>query len=488
MQIFSFGKCLVLLTLLAPSVLFAESSPRTDSLWKVCQSRHVPVKERRYDIVDVRTPRTEIGKALFRVERHPGLDSLMIRNPGKAREILTEINRRCDELGKDSLLTSELFYVMRPYFDYLHYEDPHYRIYMQIFADPKVYRKQSQIRKLSRQLTMPAISMLSINDTLIVDRSLDPLFQRGDRVCAINGVTAEEYLKYGYDDRHVRPVSIMSYYHYSQVVERFRFELERNGRRFEVETAGAPGLTTLTRLSQAEEINRNIRTYPEAGCGYVAISEFYPVNSWLIKNLRKAISDFKSQGITNVILDLRRNPGGNGDAFDKLLSIFINKPVVEYCSGQRLKVSKATLKDYDFLVEAMLGQNIRLPDSLIVRSFKTQPKLFIEGMNYYVLVGRDTGSIAASFVNMLQYHHAAKLVGEPLRHNALKYGEVIEGELLLPSILSESASSVVEIDECTRRNDGYVIPDIAIPAIAAEYMSGRDAVLDKLIERIKSGI
>lgn len=44
---------------------------------------------------------------------------------------------------------------------------------------------------------------------------------------------------------------------------------------------------------------------------------------------------------------------------------------------------------------------------------------------------------------------------------------------------------MVEIDECTRRDDGYIVPDIAIPYVAAEYLTGRDAVLEKLLETIK---
>ncbi len=186
-----------------------------------------------------------------------------------------------------------------------------------------------------------------------------------------------------------------------------------------------------------------------------------------------------------MILDLRRNPGGNGHAFDELLSIFIDKPVVDYCTGQRVKVSKEAMQYYDFLTEEQSGQVVELPETEYVRSFETNPKMYVGGMNCYVLVSRDTGSIAASFVNMLQYHGAAQLVGEPLLHNALKYGEVLEGRTLYPSQLVENCVSMVEIDECTRRDDGYIVPDIAIPYVAAEYLTGRDAVLEKLLETIK---
>lgn len=465
------------------SISYAQA-PTQDTLHST-SGRSVSIPGRCFAMLDYKLPRTHVGleRNLHRVPRHPGLDSLL--SPAEKAEVLAEINARCDALGKDSLLTSDLFWVMRPYYDRLHHEDPHYRIVPVPYGDSEVYTKKSDQRRLSRELRMPAFSLLQINDTLVVDRSLDPQFRRGDRVAAINGAAAADYLKYGYDDRHTIPTSLMNRYFYSQAVERFRIDLERDGEMLTVETAGQPARKAIFALNKAEETDANIRTYADAGAGYIAIPAFFPNNSRLIRIVRKAIVDFKKQGLRNVILDLRRNPGGNGHAFDELLSIFIDKPVVGYCTGQRVKASKEAMLYYDFLTEEQSGQVVELPETEYVRSFETNPEMHVGGIRCYVLVSRDTGSIAASFVNMLQYHGAAQLAGEPLRHNALKYGEVLEGRTLHPSQLAESCVSMVEIDECTRRDDGYVVPDIAIPCVAAEYLTGRDAVLEKLLDRLR---
>lgn len=462
------------------------SRQQTDSIIRVGKTFEVRVPDRCYAILDINMPRALVGsdRRLFNVPGHPGLDSLL--TDAELTQIRAEIDARCDALGKDSLLTSELFWVMRPYLDRLYHEDPHFRIAMPPYGAPTVYPKKRDRRRIERELPMPAFSLLQINDTLLVDRSLDPAFRRGDLVAAINGVPAAEYLEYGYRDRYMLPVSLMGRYFYSQVVSRFRIDLVRGGERLTVETAGAPGMKTSFRLDLAESMDNNIRTYPAAACGYIAIPQFFPVNSRLIRIVRKTILDFKKQGLTNVILDLRRNPGGNGEAFDELLSIFIDKPVVEYCTGQWVKASKQAMKYYDFLTEEMLGQVVPLPESEYVRQFATKQKMYVGGMRYYVLVSRDTGSIAASFVNMLQYHGAAELAGEPLLHNALKYGETLDGTWLIPTNLYQSAVSMVRIDECTRAADGVVRPDIPIPYVAADYLSGRDGQLDKLLEVIRS--
>ena len=76
-----------------------------------------------------------------------------------------------------------------PYLDRLHYEDPHYRILLPPIGDEESFTRRDQ-RRIQRTLPTPGFNLLQINDTLIVDRSLDPAFRRGDQVTAINGVAA----------------------------------------------------------------------------------------------------------------------------------------------------------------------------------------------------------------------------------------------------------------------------------------------------------
>ncbi len=475
---------LALLTAIAEP-LRAQTAQNPDTLPRPA-GRTVRLAGRAIAAADYLLPRSRVGldRNLHRIPRHPGLDSLL--TPAERAAVVAEINARCDALGKDSLLTADLFWVMRPYFDRLHHEDPHYRIVPVGMLDSTVYPTPGDRKRAYRRIRMPAFNILQINDTLLVDRSLDPAFRRGDRIAAIDGIPAAEYLRYVYDDRHMEPSTLLVGHHFELFRQRFRIDLERGGEPLTVETEGLPYRDALFRLCKAEETDANIRTYADARCGYIAIPQFFPDNSRLVRILRRAIVGFKRQGITDIVLDLRRNPGGNGHAFDELLSIFIDKPTVEYCTGQQVRASKEAMRYYDFLTEEQLGQVVALPESEYVRSFATDPSMYVGGMRYWVLVGRDTGSIAASFVNILQYNGAALLAGEPLRHNALKYGEVLDGGWFLPVLLGESCVSMVRIDELTRRDDGYVLPDIPIPAVAAEYLAGGDAQLDRLLEIVRA--
>ena len=332
-----------------------------------------------------------------------------------------------------------------------------------------------------RRSVAPPFDCLCINDTVIVQHSLDPKLQCGDMVTAINGVPVGRYLHYAYDDRYNSAYQLMNQCHFSHLTHSYDIEFLRGSMPHKVTIAGR-NHKQMAELSRAYETERNIRVIGK--CGYIAVTEFYPVNSRLIRIIHKAILDFRRQGIVDVILDLRRNTGGYGDRFDELMSIFIDKPTVKYCKGQRVKVSDATSGWYDFITDEMKGRTVDVPAGYYAAEFATKPKMFVEGMKYYVMMSRNTGSIAASFCNIMQYNGAALLVGEPLLHNALKYGETVNGQAFLPIQLEETAVSTVEIDEYTRAEDGILKPDIYIPYVAADYLSGSDAMLDKLIQII----
>lgn len=447
---------------------------RSDSLLRVRKSREVRV-DGKISILDVKTPAAEVKKCFYIPSWHPAAgDSI----PAPLYDEIAERNRL---LGKDSLTSAELFRVLRPGLVWLQHLDPHLRVDPQ----PVFPNLSAKVRKKADDIPTPGFLLLNVNDTLVVSRSVDPLFERGDRILAINDVPVSEYLQYCYDDRYIYPFVLLKNYHYALVTAAdYNVRLERNGQVREVTTSGMPWSEVSLNLLRQQEFRAHI--FEEAKAGYFSIPEFYPNNGLLIKKLRKAILQARKLGCDSFILDLRGNPGGSGSAFDDLLSIFIDKPTIPYLKSQRLKVSRQTLHDYDFLTDSLLGQLIDVPDKYIHKEVALSKKMYVPDMRYYVLMDKDTGSVASSFCNILQYNGAAELVGEPLRHNATKYGEVTEAWLFLTYLLWPSISTV-EFEEYTEAVDGVLMPDIAIPYVAADYLSGRDAMLDKLLEKIQSG-
>lgn len=444
-----------------------------DSLWCVQQSRLVKLDGRILPLCDVKTPACEIEKYLVHPTNHPAY----VVTPDS---LICEILERSKSLCKDTLLTSDLFWILRPYFDWWRHIDPHFRI------DQPVYLADDyKTRRAYKQLTAPGILMLNINDTLIVEQSVDPFFQKGDLIQEINGVPVQEYLKYSYDDRYISPIFLLRNYYFNLFSE-YKFSLVRNREKIEGSVQSKPYFDTDFHISKQREFHTQI--FYNAKAGYMAIDQFFPVNTVLIKKLHNAILTAKKQGCNSFIIDLRRNPGGYGHAFDKLLSIFIDKPVIPYMKSQKLKVTKETLHDYGFVTDSLIGQLIEMPEKEIMTSITLSQKMYIPGMTYYILMSKDTGSVAATFCNIMQYNNAALLVGEPLLHNALKYGETIYGKTILPTLLAVSNISTMEYDEYTKAVDGVLMPDLEIPYIAADNLSGKDAMLEKLLVIIQNKI
>ena len=468
----------VVMLVLALNTIVQTNSQTIDN-GKKCIESLKQIKSIPFKVWDVAYVQDKDWTELYSIPNHPAFDSLLTNELNQS--ILKEINSRRKELNRDTLLSSDYFYVWKPYFDWLRNEDPHYRIMFTITAPNDDLRAEVSTN-FKEQGRLPFYSY-TINDSIVVSRPFNDKFRAGDLILSINNIPMSEYSRCSYSDRHAPINGYLLNYNFELASKEFDVKVLRDNKEIKVKTAGMT-MTELFNQTKLEEYNPTI--YEDAKCGYIQIKEFYDNNSRLIKIVTKAINNFKKKGIDNVIIDVRRNPGGSGDKFDELLSIFIDKPSIEYLKGQKLRVSKETLGDYDFLTEDMIGKNISVPDKYIVKTIELNNKKYINGMNYHVLVSESTGSVAASFVNILQYNNAATIVGEPLLHNAIKYGEIIGGNTISYTLLHEMGISTIEFDENTKAVDGVLMPDIHIPYVAKDYLTGEDSMLEKLLEYISS--
>ncbi len=437
---------------------------------------------------------------LFKVPEHPAIDSL--RTERITDSLLAEINKRKAEVG-DTLMTGDVFYIWKPYLEWIRYIDPHYSIIPQIpykvnyHTDDLRKEMNKSMRNFHSNAKILPVTWLNINDTLVVDYSLSDVLEVGDRVLSVNGIDSKTILKYSYNDRHLEPYVALSYHYYAGFAPDYDMRIVRNGKEMTVKVPGDKYTDVPHKISASQDIKSCIRYYDEYRTGYIGISRFFPNNSRIIKLTKKALHDFKKKGAESVILDLRNNPGGSGHALDEFFSLFINKPEIDYEKSSKLKVSKHTINDYDFITEDMMGRLVDIPDEFLVKKVPLNNEEFVDGLKFYVLMDEGTGSTAASVCNVLQYNDAALLVGEPLLHNALNYGEVLPittvwydldalrtgtSNKRLVAWLEDSCVSVVEIDEHTKAVDGVLMPDIHIPYVAREYMDGRDAMLEELLD------
>lgn len=442
----------------------------------------IPIENSSVDIADACVIKENIKwNTLYDHPLHPYMDGAItidIRD-----SIMNQINKRLSS-ASDSLRTSDIFYIWKPYFEWLNHQDPHYVVIPIIpyNIDYSSANRNSElkkaIKKFNRNAKILPVSLLQINDTLIVEHSLCEELEKGDILININGITTKQLLDYNYKNRHYDAYIMLTYYFYNGFANEYNVAVKRGDDLIVVQVPGYRGINDYEfRKRQQRETEHNIREYPEYNTGYIAIPEFYPNNSRLFKILRKTILSFKNKGYNTVILDLRNNPGGYGHGFNMLLSLFIDAPSVPYMRSQRHKVE-------DKIVEINSGESI-------INSIPLNNEYYIDGIKYYVLMDEGTGSVAASFCNILQYNEAAILVGEPLKHNALKFGETQPGRRfysltsstsLFNVWLQEGAVSTIEYDEYTKNPNGYLLPDIALKYSVADYAYGDDGMLNQLLD------
>ncbi len=384
---------------------------------------------------------------------------------------LAKVDSAFNAYEGDSITSTELVRLYRGALDLFTYEDPHFRIFPQFIRNAN--NKEASGKNYKKAIKALPFSLLQINDSLIVDESLNENIIKGDLILSINGVSTSKLLDYTYRDRYINS-SLMQLQYHMMFTPDYDLELVRDGKTMKIKVAGASLEEYNKQLN-----NRDIAAIVSGDIGYIEINEFQK-NKTIIKELRKLIKQVKDVGGHSVIIDLRRNPGGSGGDFDKLISIFTPKEKIDYFKSSKVIITEKTIPHYGRADS--IGKLVTLPRSEPGEYFEVplQPNLYMGEMDYYVLMSINTGSMASSFANIMQYYSLASLVGEPMRYNATRYGEVCVGN----SAYIQTFYSTIEVDEYTKAKDGIIRPDISIPYVAKEYMQGGDPMLEKLLKII----
>jgi hypothetical protein len=354
---------------------------------------------------------------------------------------------------------------MRRITDLFNHVDPHL-----------IYYPSLQVRKgfkgKYKHIKVFPFETYNINDTLIIKKSYVDGLKRGDMLLNINGYSIDEYQKYIYSNwRSVRGY-VMQLQSQLSYAEDYKVRVNRRGVVSEHTVKGVGFRHATNELFASGYMIDKYKT------GYCKIIGFTG-NKFIYKRLKKLIAKTKHEGYNNFIIDLRGNTGGSGEALDMMFSLMSDKDSLHYMKSQYIKVSEKTESMYDFLNGHKKGDVVRFPDDNIIRYIPLDKELYQGDMNYYLIVDKSTASVAASFANIFQYNNIGKLVGEPLDHNSLSFGDIIKSWKYQNLIIS-----TIQYNENTKEKDGILNPDIHIPYIAKDHMNHDDPILSELLEII----
>jgi C-terminal processing protease CtpA/Prc len=209
-----------------------------------------------------------------------------------------------------------------------------------------------------------------------------------------------------------------------------------------------------------------------------------------------------------VVVDLRRNGGGNSALGDRLLTYLTDRP---YPNGERKdwKMSKRYRTYLASLVSPWVrwlpfswfgSSGHRLfgpPDGTIV-SFtpSTDDALVHPGPNarrvarpFCTIIGTGTFSSAMLLANTIKQGRLGPLVGEPTGEPPNSFGEVYPFMLPLTGLHGQIASAAFVLDPDSTANAHGVIPDVIVPRTRADVAAGRDRALDAAVDacRVRAG-
>lgn len=165
----------------------------------------------------------------------------------------------------------------------------------------------------------------------------------------------------------------------------------------------------------------------------------------------------KEQGIENLIVDIRRNGGGNSGLGDELFQYISPVPFVQY-GRVDVKVS-STLKRLHSDITDTIG--LKVYEGKLIELRKNHKRFF---GNCYLLTSNNSFSSAVNFAWAFQYFKVGKVIGEETGGNIVCFGDLVDYGV--PNTGIKFSSSYKQFygygaDDSHRHG---VIPDYAVPA------------------------
>lgn len=214
--------------------------------------------------------------------------------------------------------------------------------------------------------------------------------------------------------------------------------------------------------------------------GFLYLSHFDISPEKFEQFIDKTFVEIKDDKVTNLIVDIRYNPGGNTDTVSYLSSYLSNKPFrVASSVKERLNEDNRGVFNY----KGDVGEIIHQSWDETVLPIDSKNRF---GGDVYVLVGSVSYSAAIVFATTLQDNNIATLVGEVTGGYA---NQSAQGNLFnLPnSQLRAYITTRLIVRPNGNESQSHVVPDYIVEETQTSIKNGQDVMIDKVLNIIKSG-
>lgn len=207
------------------------------------------------------------------------------------------------------------------------------------------------------------------------------------------------------------------------------------------------------------------------------------------KFLKETFNKVMEQKTVNLIIDLRKNPGGRGELGDYLLAYLTDKPFRQF-EEVKIKISSLIYDHIDRISQYLPDKSTDLkigsivPLELPLQNTEDNPYRF--SGQVFVLIGERSTSASTAFASMVKTMQIGTLVGQKTGDPTSLYGSGIKFELPNSHLILDVASMWILM--AGGKNDGTrVSPDYEVKQKPEDTAKGVDTVLEFTLNFIKSG-
>ncbi|WDF57177.1 S41 family peptidase [Mucilaginibacter sp. KACC 22063] len=292
--------------------------------------------------------------------------------------------------------------------------------------------------------------------------SKDPTIKAGDEIITINSrptlYTLDQLYNYLSGENKAFKNTLIDLYNFSRLywlvfgrADHFKLRLKRPDRSsYEILLAGIPAKKLEEHAGKKKSIFHSGREFKWIGkVAYLHPGAFMNTesdentsdhrtfeNSSFVRFIDSAFRQVRRAGTTQLIIDLRGNPGGDNSFSDHMLAYFARQPF-SFCSSFSVKTSALTKSFWrdvtDTALAALKQQIMTQPDGTIFQTKIIKHQPVPDSLRYsgkvYVLIDRYSYSNAVTTAATIQDYHWGLLAGERTSDVPTTYAAIHEFKL-----------------------------------------------------------
>ncbi len=169
------------------------------------------------------------------------------------------------------------------------------------------------------------------------------------------------------------------------------------------------------------------RYLQQPGTGIIEFNLFHDMQRFK-EFLRQTFTEIHDNNVSNLIIDIRKNPGGSSSLGDELLKYLTDKPFRQFenvqvkMSRQLRKAQPNLRKSYPL---AKIGSTVTMEGDF--KQAKDRPLQF-KG-HVFLLIGPKTASSSVSFASAVKHFGIGILIGQETIDTPVNYGDIIYEKL-----------------------------------------------------------